>query len=42
MVRDTVATLGGSVIGANKPARDALRDADNTMFLDGTAPNAAL
>jgi sn-glycerol 3-phosphate transport system substrate-binding protein len=39
--RDTVASAG-SVIGNNKGARDALRDAVNGMFLDGTAPKAAL
>jgi sn-glycerol 3-phosphate transport system substrate-binding protein len=39
--RDTVATAG-SVIGNNKGVRDALRDAVNSMFLDGTSPNDAL
>ncbi len=39
--RDTVASAG-SVIGNNKGARDAVRDAINSMFLEGTAPNDAL
>jgi sn-glycerol 3-phosphate transport system substrate-binding protein len=39
--RDTVATAG-SVIGNNKGVRDALRDAVNSMFLDGTSPKDAL
>jgi hypothetical protein len=39
--RDTVATAG-SVVGNNKGARDALRDAVNSMFLDGTSPRDAL
>jgi sn-glycerol 3-phosphate transport system substrate-binding protein len=39
--KDTVATAG-SVIGNNKGARDALRDAVNSMFLDGTSPKDAL
>jgi sn-glycerol 3-phosphate transport system substrate-binding protein len=39
--RDTEATAG-SVIGNNKGARDALRDAVNSMFLGGTAPKDAL
>jgi sn-glycerol 3-phosphate transport system substrate-binding protein len=39
--RDTVATAG-SVIGNNKGARDALRDAVNSMFLDGTSAKDAL
>jgi sn-glycerol 3-phosphate transport system substrate-binding protein len=32
----------GSVIGANKPVRDAVRDAENTMFIGGKDPKAAL
>jgi sn-glycerol 3-phosphate transport system substrate-binding protein len=39
--RNTIATAG-SVIGNNKGARDALRDAVNTMFLEGTSPKSAL
>jgi sn-glycerol 3-phosphate transport system substrate-binding protein len=39
--KDTAATAG-SVIGNNKGARDALRDAINSMFLNGTAPRSAL
>ena len=38
---DTVASAG-SVIGNNKGARDAVRDAVNSMFLDGTSPKDAL
>jgi sn-glycerol 3-phosphate transport system substrate-binding protein len=38
---DTVAS-SGSVIGNNKGARDALRDAVNSMFLGGTSPKDAL
>jgi len=37
----TVAT-SGSVIGNYTGARDALRDAENTMFLSGTDPKTAL
>jgi len=39
--RDTLAT-SGSVIGNNKGARDAVRDAVNSMFLNGTSPKDAL
>jgi sn-glycerol 3-phosphate transport system substrate-binding protein len=39
--KDTIATAG-SVIGNNKGARDALRDAVNSMFLDGTSPKSAV
>ncbi len=39
--RNTVASAG-SVIGNNKGARDALRDAVNSMFLEGTSPKAAV
>jgi hypothetical protein len=39
--RDTLAT-SGSVIGNNKGARDAIRDAVNSMFLNGTSPKDAL
>ena len=39
--RDTVATVG-SVIGDNKGVRDALRDAMNSMFLEGTSPKSAV
>jgi sn-glycerol 3-phosphate transport system substrate-binding protein len=38
---NNVAT-SGSVIGNYTGARDALRDAENTMFLNGTAPKSAL
>jgi len=38
---NTLAT-SGSVIGANKPVRDAVRDAMNTMYIDGKDPKAAL
>ena len=38
--RDTVATAG-SVIGEQQGARDAVRDAENSMFLEGTAPEGA-
>jgi sn-glycerol 3-phosphate transport system substrate-binding protein len=38
--RNTVASAG-SVIGNNKGVRDALRDAVNTMFREGTSPNPA-
>jgi sn-glycerol 3-phosphate transport system substrate-binding protein len=38
---DTVAS-SGSVIGNNKGARDAVRDAVNSMFLSGTSPKDAL
>jgi sn-glycerol 3-phosphate transport system substrate-binding protein len=38
---DTVAS-SGSVIGNNKGARDALRDAVNSMFLNGTSAKDAL
>jgi sn-glycerol 3-phosphate transport system substrate-binding protein len=37
----TVAT-SGSVIGNYTGARDAVRDGENSMFLNGTAPKAAL
>jgi len=37
----TVAT-SGSVIGNYTGARDALRDAENSMFLNGTDPKSAL
>ena len=37
-----VVATAGSVIGNNKGARDALRDAVNSMFLDGTPPKDAL
>jgi ABC-type glycerol-3-phosphate transport system substrate-binding protein len=39
--RDTIASAG-SVIGNNKGARDEVRDAVNSMFLDGTSPKDAL
>ena len=32
----------GSVIGNYVGVRDAVRDGENSMFLNGTAPNAAL
>jgi sn-glycerol 3-phosphate transport system substrate-binding protein len=38
---DTVASAG-SVIGNNKGVRDAVRDAFNGMFLEGTAPKSAI
>jgi hypothetical protein len=39
--KDTTASAG-SVIGNNKGARDAVRDAVNSMFLNGTSPKDAL
>ena len=39
--KDTVASAG-SVIGNNKGVRDAVRDAFNTMFLEGKDPKAAI
>jgi sn-glycerol 3-phosphate transport system substrate-binding protein len=39
--RDTIASAG-SVIGNNKGARDAVRDAVNSMFLSSTSPKDAL
>jgi sn-glycerol 3-phosphate transport system substrate-binding protein len=38
----TTAATSGSVIGDYTAARDAVRDAENTMFLNGTSPKAAL
>src|SRR4051794_4345139 len=38
----TTAATSGSVIGNYTGARDALRDAENTMFLSGTDPKSAL
>ena len=39
--RNTVATAG-SVIGNNKGVRDAVREGENSMFLEGTDPRSAL
>src|SRR5215213_1499882 len=39
--KNTTASAG-SVIGENKGVRDAVRDAQNSMFLDGTSPKDAL
>jgi sn-glycerol 3-phosphate transport system substrate-binding protein len=39
--RNTTASAG-SVIGENKGVRDAVRDAQNSMFLNGTSPKDAL
>jgi sn-glycerol 3-phosphate transport system substrate-binding protein len=39
--KNTTASAG-SVIGENKGVRDAVRDAQNSMFLDGTSPKSAL
>jgi hypothetical protein len=38
----TNSATAGSVIGNYLEVRDAVRDGENSMFLEGTAPNAAL
>jgi sn-glycerol 3-phosphate transport system substrate-binding protein len=38
----TNVATSGSVIGNYTGARDALRDAENTMFLEGASPTSAL
>ena len=38
----TNAATAGSVIGNYTGARDAIRDAENSMFLQGTDPKTAL
>jgi hypothetical protein len=39
--KDTTASAG-SVIGENKGVRDAVRDQQSSMFLNGTSPKDAL
>jgi ABC-type glycerol-3-phosphate transport system substrate-binding protein len=38
----TNVATAGSVIGNYTGTRDAIRDAENSMFLEGTAPRTAL